>query len=948
MSGTQPSNTTEGSASAGQQIYQSPPCGRRDSHHLEAEPATISIQGLTSGYIQPLDFCVPVTRFHPGDENQRREALHGDTSRSLAVEHIDVSTAWNGLSDVDANELFRVHRAFVSTLEKMLANELWQIYQRLQQQDSAGNIRPIHTLFSTGIVRGISFCRDQLVSEMADALYSSQENVAKAKSGFLRLYLVATDALVQHHGDGPRDTSITIRVRCDPLSLRSHPVVDAAWVPDSLMFEGLDEFPLEGQRFSIVPRYYSKSAFRPNPFPKNVRYFIESESPKSPLSWLAWDNEIAGFKGIVPFYSEVNGYNRNLASMHRNPCESISNTLKIIVQAVLVDDNGSTIRYERILRARLTIKVIPWYANNDSRETKESSRLPKAYQDTRLASTAQRFALQGPRGSLLKPGQSLGLPSQRSKGGNSYTPKGYAQTVQAGVRNNHSPMSSPATGAGSRETDLPGLAHTQAQLVAKFAELTRELENVKEQVLMSDPFGDHHSRMLHVPDPQEVLDDTYRVPYCYQTGHNGPTSGSSDPRISHYVSEHMTTSLSPSLNGRDATFQLRPGARFSALPPPAIDLAVRPTLDSQTSNRDLLDATNNGRDPTLWPSTNIQLAAPEGLITHDTHSIQGSDYYWRSPGQVSTSFKDTGTAHSSPQQRVETLATTPMDKGELATLSTSRKRGRKRRARSSLSVNKRSPLKRSKETGKQLKQEIGADSAEASRNTLPLSDPEDEQSSSLTQWSSGIFYNSFGPLRNLRSSSPLTGEDALALHASEREASTNSSENVKHRNQYPGCYMDIENTDSDELNDKTSPVSSGLGHGATAAEGIPSSSFFSNWKDEVRVRKGSPAYMFPREASHSSSSGSRSSSSNMELVVEQDPHARKVSRREQAELWRLLSQSDSGKENQPGPETKGVRLSEDEKKAMDEAMQRSLDDLAGGFDDIFLQDSSASDSGDDL
>lgn len=949
VSGTQPPKATEGSASASQQNYQNPAYGRLDSHHLEVEPATISIQGLTSRYIQPLDFCVPATRFHPGDENQRREALHGDTGRSLTVEHINVSTAWNGLSDVDANELFRVHQAFVSTLEKMLANEVWQIYQQLQQQDSAGNISPIHTLFSTGIVRGISFCRDQLVSEMADALYSSQENMAEAKSGFLRLYLIATDALVQHHGDGSRDTSITIRVRCDPLSLRLHPVVDAAWVPDSLMFEGLDEFPLEGQSFSIVPRYYSKSAFRPNPFPKNVKYSIESESRKSPLSWLAWDDEIAGFKGIVPFYSEVNGYDRNLASTCRDPYESISNTLKFVVRAVLIDDNGSSVRYERILRARLTIMVVPWYANNNSRETNESSSLPKAYQDTRLASAAQRFALQGPRGSLLKPGQSLGRPSQRGRGGYTHTPQGYAHRAQIGFRDDHSAMSSPATEAGLRETDLPDQAQTQAQLVDKCAELTRELEIVKEQIMMSDPFGDHHSRMLQVPDSQGHLNDTYRVPCCHHAGHNVPTSGSSDPRISHYASEHVTASLSSSLNGRDATSHPGANARSSVLPPPAIDITTRPTLDSPTLNRYVLDATRNCRYSTLAPSTNTQLAARgEGLTTHDIYSTQVSDYIWPFLGQASTSLNNTDTAHSSPRQRVEVLTTPPMVKAELATLSTSGKRGLKRRARSSLSVNKRSPLKRSKETEKQLKQEMGAHSAEPGRNTLPLLDPEDEESSSPTQWSSGIFYNSFGPLSNLRSSSPLAGEDALALHASEREPSTNSEENIKHRNQCSGCYMDIENTDSDELDDKTSPVSSGLGDGATAADNVPSNSIFSHCKGQGRVRERSSASFSPRGASHSASSGSLSGSSNVEFVVEQDPRARKVSRREQAKLWKRLSQSDNAKENQSGPEGKEVRLSEDEKKAMDEAMQRSLDDLAGGFDNIFLEDSSESDLGDDL
>ena len=191
-SGSQPSTTMKESASAGQRSYYSQMFEKNDFHHVEAEPATISIQGLTSGYVQPLDFCVPVTRTHPGDEDQRRKALHGDTGRNLTVEHINISTAWNGLSDVDAKELFRVHQAFVSTVERMLANELWQIYQQLQQQDSAGYIRPIPTLFSAGIVRGISFCRDQLVSEMAAALYSSKEDTAKAKPGLLRLYLIGT------------------------------------------------------------------------------------------------------------------------------------------------------------------------------------------------------------------------------------------------------------------------------------------------------------------------------------------------------------------------------------------------------------------------------------------------------------------------------------------------------------------------------------------------------------------------------------------------------------------------------------------------------------------------------------------------------------------------------------------------------------------------------------
>ena len=918
-SGSRPSTATKGSAPAGQQMHHSPLPGVHACRHIKAEPATISIQGLTSGYIQPLDFCVPVTRPHPGEEDQRREALHVDTGRTLAVEHINISTAWNGLSDMDANELFRVHQAFVLALEEMLANELWQMYQQLQQQDSAGNITPIHSLFSAGIVRGISFCRDQLVSEMVKALYSSKDNAAKAKTGFLRLYLVATDSLVQHQEDSPRDTSITIRMRCDPLSQRPYPVVDAAWVPDSLTFEGLDESPLEGQLFSVVPRYCSKSAFRPTRFPKDVKYSLESESRQSSLSWLVWDDEIAGFRGIVPFYSEVNGYNEHVAKTSRYSCESVSHSLKIIVQAVLVDDDGQSVRYERILRARLTIKVVPWYVNGNSWETKERLSVPKVYQDARLASAAQRFALQDPMRGSFYPGRSSSGLSQWGKGAHLYMPAKDVHAGQYGSREIRSAMSSSATEAGSaglKETHLPSLARTQAYLVAKCANLTRELESVKEQIMTSSPIGEYHKRTLHAPESQESIKHTHNA--------------------------SLTIPSSPLLHGGDATSQLSRISRFPALPPPAIGLRTCPKSDVQINDRSTLDVTRTGCDSTLGLGNTFQGAAPEGLTTHNTHSSRGTKYLGRLLDQASISSNDTSRSPSLPRQSVEVFSAPLVVNGGLAALPTSRKRGRIRQARPSLSNT--SPSKRSEETGKQPKQGTGSRSAETGRNTLLLLDPEDRASCTPTQWSSGIFSNSFDPLRSPRSSTTPASADTLRSHASERSVSINSSKNTKHCNQDPGCYTDMKNTDSEDSITKTFPVGSGLEDGATKERGNHSLSPGLNGL--VRLCQSSSAPFTPRHVSNSSTNGSRSSSSDMELIVEQDPRARRVSRREQAKSWKLLSRLDDQKGNQPGSENIEGRLSEDEKKAMDEAVQRSLDDLAEGLDDIFLEDSSEWGSGD--
>ena len=943
-SGSHPSTTTERSAPTDQQIYHSPMYGICVSRHMEAEaePDKISIQGLTSGYVRPGDFCVPITRPHPGDEDQRREALQIGTGRNIAVEHIDISTVWNGLSDVDANELFCVHQAFISTLERMLANELWQVYQQLQQQDSAGNISPIHTLFSSGIVRGISFCRDQLVSEMAETLYSSKENAARAKSGFLRLFLVTTDALLRHHEDSSRDTSITIRIRCDPLSPRPYPIIDAAWVPDFLMFESLDESVLEGQYLSVVPKYCSKSAFRPNQFPKNVKYSIEPESRNSLLSWLVWDDEIVGFKGIVPFYSEVNGYDRSVTNFSHTSGETISHSLKIIVQAVLVDDNGSSIRYERILRVRLTINVVPWYVNGKAWDTKEWSSVPKAYQDTRLASAAQRFATHDTLGAPCHPEQFSSRLSQWNKGNLLCMPSEFAHRGQVGIKDNYSAMSSSATAAQINETILTELARTQAYLTAKCARLTSELEIIKEQIKVSTLIGKHDEQMLHAPDPQESSNDTYSAPSNHQAGQQQPTRQFSIPCTSWYASKDLITPPSPPLHGVDNTSQL---GRFPALPSPAIGLRASPKSDFQSQNRNILTTSHTDRTSTPAPCINSQFAAPEGPSTYMIPSTQKIDYLRRLPAQASNSSNDTYRSPFAPQQNIEAHSTHPSVKGEQAGASVLGKHCHTRHARSSVSET--SQFKRFEETRKKFKEESSVHAVEPGRNTLPPSTFEAKGSCTPTQWTRDISNDSFGPLRSLRSSNVLVSEDSPRSHASERGASPKSSKNIRHRNQDSGCCMNMKNTDSDDSVNKTVPACS-IFKGETIPGSLPSNSYFSDWNGQTRLCQSSSASFSPRHISTSSTSGSRATSSDTEIIVEQDPRTREVSRQEQAKTWKLLSQSDEHQVNQPGPEQKEVRLGEDERKAMEEAMQRSLDDLAQGFDDIFLEDSgeSSSDDGD--
>ena len=359
----------------------------------------IKIQGLNSALIQPSDFCIPHVRPHPSFLCEQEVSGH-----IPIVEHLDISTTWNGLTWAEAHELIRIHRAFIATLERMLARELWQIYQQSLQQASA-TAEPFHPLYTIGIVRGISFCRNQLVGEMADTLYLSREDIAKSRMGLFPLYMAANDSLVNYNMDEFRDTSITVRVYCDPNSMTPSPIVEAAWIPDTIHFENLSDSLKEGEEFSIVPRYQRNAAFGAARFPENISYIISSTTHQ--LSWLSWSNELGGFKGVVPLFSEIPRPEEHLEDgfenvvcplpeksprhveesrrkrawyLHEKQWNAID-SLQFEVKAVLIDDNGSFVRYERIVRARFTLKIIPWNATCTARGSESVSNQPRRHQN---------------------------------------------------------------------------------------------------------------------------------------------------------------------------------------------------------------------------------------------------------------------------------------------------------------------------------------------------------------------------------------------------------------------------------------------------------------------------------------------------------------------------------------------------------------------------------------
>lgn len=157
---------------------------------------------------------------------------------------------------------------------------------------------------------------------------------------------------------------------------------------------GSPRVTLRGEEFSIIPQCKSNSAFGATRFPTNVGYIISSGHHS--LTWLGWNDETAGFRGVVPMYSETPGNEGHFTSVARsyrgNPCIAVEK-LCIEVKAILTDENDSVVRYERIVRAHLTLNIVPWFVKENAQKPSDMSTGPNI--DTYKINVAWR-ALQTP------------------------------------------------------------------------------------------------------------------------------------------------------------------------------------------------------------------------------------------------------------------------------------------------------------------------------------------------------------------------------------------------------------------------------------------------------------------------------------------------------------------------------------------------------------------------
>ena len=131
---------------------------------------------------------------------------------------------------------------------------------------------------------------------------------------------------------------------------------------DSLLFPGLDILPCEGSTIEIRPRYH-RGVFdeKNDSCSQDVTYSI-TDLP----SWLHWDEKISGWTGVVPMYSELRGMStteREIIDGGREGLYAVLHLVRLEVKGILFDGHSSlSVGLKRTVRARLTLKIIPWYA----------------------------------------------------------------------------------------------------------------------------------------------------------------------------------------------------------------------------------------------------------------------------------------------------------------------------------------------------------------------------------------------------------------------------------------------------------------------------------------------------------------------------------------------------------------------------------------------------------
>ena len=283
---------------------------------------------------------------------------------SLPIEQLDNYSVWTQLSFETAEMLYEIDRLITACAEDLLGDKLADMDMAVSKQASTictideGMHRNLYLLtFSVSELMELVFDRMRLDYYHHTLTYSPE-----ALRELFLLYLLSRNNVDKKIADGKTYGTMTLGLQPSRGLHAPESRADVVQRSDILLFPCLDILPREGSIIEIRPRYH-RGVFdeRNDNYYSDVSYSI-ADLPE----WLHWDPTISGWSGRIPMYSELRGKStdgRQIIDGGRDGPYAVLNLLRLEVKATLVVRHSSlSVGLKRTVRARLTLKVVPWYA----------------------------------------------------------------------------------------------------------------------------------------------------------------------------------------------------------------------------------------------------------------------------------------------------------------------------------------------------------------------------------------------------------------------------------------------------------------------------------------------------------------------------------------------------------------------------------------------------------
>lgn len=551
----------------------------------------------------------------------------------------------------------------------------------------------------------------------------------------------------------------------------------------------------------------------------------------------------------MPLYSQDPDSRGRLQEIPQLYCEdscSAIKTLCIEVKAIIINDNGSTVVYERVLNARITTRILPWYSQNaahgfagPTQARSQQSKIPAIPTANISACTEARNPRVEEYWSSQTAEEAIDSYADELQNSHHHFLKIHNQKqISAGL---------PTFTAATRPSELITLAGNYARLAAEYAELALHFQQMDIQPQALGATRPYALAQRHNPGSQVQPTDS---DVCRQSMDLQNASHQFARTLTSSVPAHCIAEFSGE----------RTDVRHAAQ-----DLSFGPEKNTACSTLSSLPSQNSDGQSRRDVESLLETTNPTDQSKLDISIEQEA------------SFTRTITPPTSGPPTMSTEA------GLTSSASGSRKR------HSTSNVNGSTPCKRAKQPQKITCEDD--DTADSMSSISTVSDSNSDNKASHSALVPGILcYNSFAPLFGI--------DDKT------------------------GVSMEQEHKDFNESSDEDG------NNLAQASDDGPHRRVDSGYHADLANLFGVPT------PAASSNGSSRYTSGSVDICSGSDDINHKKELHDQAVLWSELAKATKVKIGDKAEEN--PRLSADEQKAMEVAMQRSIDEMVGMLDDIFL------------